>query len=144
MDKTYNLNELAVMSGFTTRTLRTYLQRGLLSGEKIDGVWQFTAEEVDRFFAEPFVKDGLRIKRNAAVFDFLADTAKKANRACVILDLPVSAEEGAEVSAFFCKRMQDAHDAFFSYHRDRGLSRVILSGAEEQVAEILRDYYPKA
>ena len=129
------------MSGFTTRTLRTDLQRGLLSGEKIDGVWQFTAEEVDRFFAEPFVKEGLRIKRSAAVFDFLADTTKTANRARVTLDLPVSEEEGAEVSAFFCHRMQDAHDAVFSYHRDRGLSRIILSGAEEQVAAILQDYY---
>ncbi|MBQ4301748.1 MAG: MerR family transcriptional regulator [Oscillospiraceae bacterium] len=141
MEQTYNLNELAIMTGFTTRTLRNYLNQGLLHGEKVDGVWQFSAEEVDRFFKEPFVKEGLRIKRNAAVFDFLADTAKQANRACVILDLPVSDEEGAAVSAFFCKKMMHASNAAFTYHRDRGMSRVILTGAEDQVAEILRDYY---
>ena len=33
MDKTYNLNELAMMTGFTTRALRTYLNKGLLVGE---------------------------------------------------------------------------------------------------------------
>ena len=49
-DRTYSLNELAMMTGFTTRTLRTYLDKGLLRGEKPGGVWQFTAEEVDRFF----------------------------------------------------------------------------------------------
>ena len=141
MDKSYNLNELAMMTGFTTRTLRSYLNKGLLSGEKIDGVWQFTAEEVDRFFSEPYVKEGLRIKRNAMVFDFLVDTSKKANRACVILDLPVSNEEGGEISAFFCDQMAKASDAFFSYSRDRGMSRVILTGPEDQVAEIMKDYY---
>ena len=75
------------------------------------------------------------------MFDFLADTAKQANRACVILDLPVSDEEGAAVSAFFCKKMMHASNAAFTYHRDRGMSRVILTGPEDQVAEILRDYY---
>lgn len=141
MNKTYNLNELAMMTGFTTRTLRNYLNQGLLHGEKVDGMWQFDAGEVDRFFKEPFVKEGLRIKRNAAVFDFLADTAKKTNRTCVILDLPVSDEEGAAVSAFFCEKMLHATDAAFTYHRDRGMSRVILTGPEDQVTEILRDYY---
>ncbi len=106
MEQTYNLNELAIMTGFTTRTLRNYLNQGLLP-----------------------------------VFDFLADTAKQANRACVILDLPVSDEEGAAVSDFFCKKMMHASSAAFTYHRDRGMSRVILTGAEDQVAEILRDYY---
>lgn len=144
MDKTYNLNELAMMTGFTTRTLRNYLSQGLLRGEKNDGVWQFTAEEVDRFFREPFVKEGLRIKQNALVFDFLADTAKQTHRACVILDLPVSDLEGAAVSAFFCEKMLHASDAAFTYHRDRGVSRVILTGREDQLAEILRAYHQLA
>ena len=72
MEKKYNLNDLALMTGFTTRTLRNYLLGGILKGEKIDGVWQFSDEDLDRFFAEPFVKEGIRIKRNGVVFDFLA------------------------------------------------------------------------
>ena len=85
MDGTYNLNELSLMSGFTTRTLRTYLNQGLLKGEKTNGAWRFTAEEVDAFFAQPFVKEGLRIKQSAVVFDFLADRRVKSGRACVVL-----------------------------------------------------------
>ena len=140
MEKTYNLSELALMTGFTTRTLRSYLSRGLLDGEKVDGTWQFTAEDLDRFFQEPFVKEGLRIKRNAMVFDFLADSAKKADRACVILDLPTAFEDSRALSDFFCAQMEQARDVEFGYHWDRGLARVILTGDESQVAKILKAY----
>ena len=37
MDKLYTLNDLALISGFTTRTLRNDIASGTLDGEKIDG-----------------------------------------------------------------------------------------------------------
>ena len=140
MDRTYNLNELAMMTGFTTRTLRSYLTQGLLHGSKVNGAWQFTLEELDRFFAEPFVKEGLRIKRSSAVYDFLADRRKQTPRVCVILDLPVPAKEGREISDFFCRQMEQAHDACFSFDWNGGLCRVILTGAQDQVAKIMKAF----
>ena len=140
MERTYNLNELAMMTGFTTRTLRSYLIQGLLHGSKVNGAWQFTPEDLDRFFSEPFVRDGLRIKRNNAVYDFLADRKKQFPRACVVLDLPASAEEGREISTFFCAQMNAAHDANFTFDRIGGVCRVILTGAQEQVAKIMQAY----
>ena len=140
MENTYTLNDLAMMTGFTTRTLRNYLAQGFLHGEKENGVWQFTLKEVDAFFSEPFVKEGLRIKRNSVVFDFLANRGKKGNRACVILDIPVSVEKGNAVAAFFCEQMKNAHDAVFTFDWDRGNARVILSGAEDQVMKITEAY----
>ncbi len=38
----YTINELALISGFTTRSLRNFISMGHLNGEKIDGIWQFT------------------------------------------------------------------------------------------------------
>lgn len=137
----YNLNDLAMMTGFTTRTLRNYLNQGLLSGEKSNGVWEFAAEDLDRFFNEPFVKEGLRIKRSSAVFDFMADRNKKCDRSCVILDVPSSVAKGNAISAFFCKKIQDSADIRFSYGWDRGLCQVILVGAADSVAEIMKAYY---
>ena len=141
MDRNYNLNEIAMMTGFSTRTLRNYLNQGLLKGEKVDGVWQFTAEEIDRFFAEPFVKEGLRIKRNGIVFDFLADRSKKAKRACMILDIPVSLKESKTLSDFFCKQMETVSDAVFTFDWSDGNARIILSGAEKSVAKIMEAYH---
>ncbi len=141
MDRNYSLNEIAIMTGFSTRTLRNYLNQGLLKGEKIDGAWQFTAEEIDRFFAEPFVKEGLRIKRNSIVFDFLADRTKKEKRTCVILDIPISLKERGTLSDFFCKQMETVSDAVFTFDWNEGNARIILSGAEESVASIMESYY---
>ena len=139
-DRTYSLNELAMMTGFTTRTLRTYLDKGLLRGEKPNGVWQFTAEEVDRFFREPFVQEGLRIKRNSAVFDHLSGRDLKQERSCVILDIPATAIRGGQISAFFCERMKEVSGLNFSYLWDKGLCRVILTGNAEPIAQIMRAY----
>ena len=141
MDRNYTLDDIAMMTGFSTRTLRNYLNQGILKGEKTDGKWQFTAEEIDRFFAEPFVKEGLRIKRNAIVFDFLADRSKQAKSACVILDIPVSMKESKTLSEFFCKQMETALDTVFTFDWNNGSARVILSGAEESVATIMEAYH---
>ena len=104
----YNLNDLALMTGFTTRTLRNYLNQGLLEGEKENGLWQFTPEQLDRFFSEPFVKEGLRIKRSSAVFDFLAEKDRKEARTCVVLGFPADRRKGDAISAFFCRELQKA------------------------------------
>ena len=141
MERKYNLTELALMTGLTTRTLRNYLSQGFLHGEKANGVWQFTDAELDRFFADPFVKEGLRIKRSSVVFDFLADRNKEKARSCIILDIPVSRKEGDKISAFFCDKMRDAVDVCFNYGWDHGLCRVTLSGAADSVANILHAYH---
>ena len=140
MENKYSLNDLALMTGFTTRTLRSYLTQGILTGTKENGKWLFSAEDLDRFFNDPFVKEGLRIKRSSAVFDFLADQNKKEARSCVILDIPASVKKGNEISAFFCDRMNSASDVTFSYGWDKGICRVILAGCAASVAEIMKAY----
>ena len=140
MERKYNLNDLALMTGLTTRTLRNYLAQGFLHGEKTNGVWQFSDAELDCFFSDPFVKEGLRIKRSGVVFDFMADRNREKARACVILDIPASRKEGDKISAFFCDRMRDAADVCFNYGWDNGLCRVILSGVADPVANIMEAY----
>lgn len=140
MDRMFDLNELAVMTGFTTRTLRSYLKQGLLHGEKVGEKWQFSTESLARFFEEPYVKEGLRIKRTGLVFDFLASRSTVAGKACVVLDLPGSAADAAKLSAFFCKQMEAAANTVFTFDQDNGISRVILSGNADEVGRIMAAY----
>ena len=140
MNGTYNLNELAMMTRFTTRTLRNYLKQGLFSGEKADGIWRFTTEDVEKFFSEPFVKEGMRIKRSNVVLDFMADRTKKTARMCVVLDMPADLVKGNRISAFFCEQMQEASDTEFTFDLNNGSARVILAGAQEQVMKIMKAY----
>lgn len=140
MEKKYNLNDVALMTGFTTRTLRNYLLGGILKGEKIDGVWHFSEEDLDAFFKEPYVKEGVRIKQSGVVFDFLAGKGAKTARTCAILDVPAKLKEGREISTFFCDKMNDASDVVFTFDWDKDVCRIILAGDAEQVAGLVRAF----
>lgn len=138
----YNLNELAMITGLTTRTLRNYLKLGILEGEKDDGNWRFSDEDVEAFFSNPAAKQAIAAKRNAVVYDFMSNPFKKSNRACTILDLPVSDEEAMEIAAFFCGLInKGCSDIEFKFNKEKGFARFILSGSEDQVAGLMKAYY---
>ncbi|MDO5134074.1 MAG: helix-turn-helix domain-containing protein, partial [Eubacteriales bacterium] len=85
---TYNLNQVAMITGLTTRTLRNHLKQGILKGNKIDGNWSFTEEEVETYIGDPGVRQAISAKQHAVIYDFLADPYKKTNRICTIMDFP--------------------------------------------------------
>ena len=60
MEKTYTMQDVAAMTGLTTRTLRSYQQQGFLRGEKENGVWRFTDEALEGFFQNPAVLPAIR------------------------------------------------------------------------------------
>ena len=141
MKEYYSINELAMITSLTTRTLRNHLRLGTLTGEKADGAWRFTPEDVDAFMCQPAVRKSIQANHNAVVFDFLSDTAKRQSRACVILDYAVDMAHAARISAFYCDRVNAAHDVELRINRHRGVTRVSLSGGEDTVADIMRSYY---
>ncbi len=143
MKEFYTINDIAAMTGLTTRTVRNYIKLGLLEGEKIEGVWQFSAEAVAAFMTDKTVQPSIRAKKNGVVFDFLSDLRKKGNEACVILDFPVEQSEAMEISDFFCRavnREEGEHMKFF-FEYNNGLARVVLKGSEDFVSEVMKEYY---
>lgn len=137
----YSMNDLAVMTGLTTRTIRNYIRLGLLDGEKVDGVWQFTGEQFSAFIENPSVRPSLEAKNKAIVYDFLVDDRKNSNAACVILDFKVDSDEAEEISDHFCEAAGQVRGIRLSYRYENGNARVILSGPEDSVQEILQQYY---
>lgn len=81
----YSIIELATMTRLSTKTIRNYQKMGLLHGEKIDGAWMFTEDEIGRFFQEQYVKDALEIKRNGQVLDYL-NGCREHHRGCLMMD----------------------------------------------------------
>lgn len=144
MKDIYTINEVATMTGLTARTIRNYLKSGLVSGEKINGIWMFSAEEFCEMLSNPAIKPSIQAKSNAVVYDFIADDRKKVNRICTILDLCAEENEGKEISQFFCDTINscpDAGDLCFKFEWHGRNARVILTGTEETVMEILNKYY---
>ena len=141
----YTLNDIATMTGFTTRTLRNYLRMGILTGEKADGVWRFSEEQLWAFMDNPSARQGMHAKQNAIVTDFLLMGGRKENRTCVILDLCAEWDDVKRATDFFCDRIKEMgeEELRFGMERHKKNVRLILSGTENAVKEIMKRYYER-
>ncbi len=144
MERYYTINEAAMLTGLTTRTLRSYLKMDILTGEKVESVWKFTEEDLSSFLSNPNVKPSILAKKRSIVYDFLVDEEKRVNEICSIIDLYIGDNEAEEISNFFCERINNdnaGEKIRFSYERNGKHARFILSGYEEYVMELLNGYY---
>ena len=120
MKEYYTINDVAMMSGLSTRTVRNYIKMGILDGEKVDGIWCFKGEEFEAFLRNPAVEPSIRAKRNAIVYDFVLADKKELDAMCTILDFYVGEEEAQEISEFFCKAINTGRygsDLRFSFEK---------------------------
>lgn len=139
----YTINELSQMTGFTTRTLRNYIQAGQLNGEKIDGIWQFSATDFEAFIKDPNVAPGIKTKNNYVVYNFLANENKNENQMCTILDLTIKAYEMNQLNDYFCNAMNNCSKAEFKMEYNNGKVRIIISGPEDFVLDTINGWYKK-
>lgn len=134
----YTLEEVAQMSAFSTKSLRNFMKKNLLSGEKINGKWYFTEEAFGNFLNETYVKQGLKIKSNSVIEDYL-EQKKDVFSVCSVYDYPSTKEEAMKL----CKEMTDRINAMqtnitFNFHYDtkKGMGRYIILGPFKQVHQI--------
>lgn len=140
MGEYYLISHLVLITGLTDRTIRNYIASGILQGEKINGLWHFTAEQVERFISHSAVRPSILAKNNALVYDFLLDYKKTAQEACIILDLP--GMDKKEVAEFFCYRISNGgySNIRFSFDGVEAVPRVILKGDMAQVLRLVNEF----
>ncbi len=132
------------MTDLSVRTIRNYLKSGLVSGEKTEGAWLFSVEDFAKMLTNPAIKPSIKTKGNGVIFDFIADDRKKNNKICTILDLYADDEESEEISRFFCNTINNNYstaDLVFKFERYGKNVRVILSGGEDVVSDLINKYY---
>ncbi|MCI5953348.1 MAG: helix-turn-helix domain-containing protein [Lachnospiraceae bacterium] len=124
--KYYVINHLVMFTGLSDRTIRNYIASGILQGEKINGLWHFTPEQVEEFVRHPAVRPSILAKNNGLVYDFLLDTKKTGQEMCVILDTPCADKK--TVAECFCYSINSGgyHNIQFSFDGVMETSRVIL------------------
>ena len=140
-EKFYLISHLVLMTGLTDRTIRNYIASGILKGEKINGIWHFTPEEVDAFIKNPAVRPSIVAKYNSVVYDFMINNGKREEEACVILDLPKA--DIKKTSEFFCQKIGSGNFENINFNFDgfAKTPRVILKGTPEDVFGIIDEYY---
>ena len=139
----YNLRAISMITGLTDRTIRSYIASGMLTGEKINGLWHFTPEQVEAFIADPAVYPSIRAKNNALVYDFMSDGRKQSHQACIILDLPGADKK--EAAEFFCYAINNGEfrNIHFALDAIKSEPRVILRGPTTDVLELVNRYYQR-
>lgn len=140
-EKLYLINHLTLMTGLSDRTIRNYIASGILKGEKINGMWHFTTEEVEDFIKNPAVRPSILAKHNSLVYDFMLDDRRKTEETCVILDIPGA--DRKNLAEFFCYRISsgDFENINFSFDGNAKTPRVILKGKPSDVFGLIDEYY---
>ena len=62
------IDHLVLITGLTDRTIRNYISSGILQGEKINGIWHLTPEQVECFICHPAVRPSILTKQHTAVY----------------------------------------------------------------------------
>ena len=137
----YSIKDLSLICGLSERSLRNYLKLGVLQGNKENGVWKFSVEQIDAFLNNDYVKPAIQANRKSIVYDFLNSTQKEQNTACIILDLPK--ENSMKLSLFLCDAVNKRTGLNMTFDIRKGSNRVILVGNEKTVFEILQEYHSK-
>ncbi len=136
----YLINHLVMFTGLTDRTIRNYIASGILKGEKINGMWHFTPEEVERFISDPAVRPSITAKMNSLVYDFIISDKKSSEGMCAILDLP--GKNRKAVAEYFCCSISSGTFTKIDFYFD-GVGktpRVVLTGNADDVLFLLNDY----
>ena len=133
----YVLNHLVLFTGLTDRTLRNYIASGILQGEKINGIWHFTPEQVEDFIRHPAVQPSILAKKNSIVYDFLLNDKKKQPEACIILDLPGIDTKAQLQDLYYFIHHGNFHNMQFSYEALNGHPRFILKGSIDEVRTLM-------
>ena len=142
MKEFYTIADVVEITGFSDRTIRHYISQNTLLGEKINGAWRFSAEQLGDFMNDPNVLPGIRAKKNAIVYDFLLQNRRNESEMCLMVDLP--GRDSQAVSSFFCDAINAAGNAelHFSFDSLGGQTpRVILKGQPQQVLKLMEQFY---
>ena len=133
----YSINELSTISGFTTRSLRNFIQMEFLKGEKFNGEWRFSLEQIEDFFSNPNIKEGIKSKNNSVVYNYLLNKPEN-DKICSIVDLTLTPNETKTLSEKICQMINDSNaNVEFKFSAHNGNVRIIIAGEKNFVKQIL-------
>lgn len=137
----YTIGHIVQFTGLTDRTIRNYIAGGILQGEKINGVWHFTPEQVDAFLRHSAVRPSITAKNNGLVYDFLLNPGAEEHRCCMVLDMPGTNRKS--LTEFFCYTIcrEDLHNFQFSFDGLDKIPRVIVRGNTQEVLKLVNGFY---
>lgn len=139
----YTISHIVLFTGLSDRTIRNYIAAGFLDGEKINGMWHFTPEQVETFLFHPVVRPTILSKHHSLIYDFLLESDKGEHECCIILNIP---DDVKCVSEFFCYTISngDFKNIRFSLNSFSKTPSVILKGRTTEIMNLVNSYYSRS
>ncbi len=140
--KQYDINQVSLMTGLTTRTLRNYMQMGILNGYKEAGKWFFTEHELNAMFEASFVKQEMESKDRTHVREFMESRQAVQPSGCLIYDMPgekivVQKYCNQLMECFNQNFAEEGNRLSYTYDEMRKAGRFILSGDVKMIQKML-------
>jgi len=145
MEKLYTVEDVAQMTGLTSRTIRNYLADGRLTGRKVGAQWRFTEENITAIFTEATVsRKNLSSRASAAEIEaFLKPQSRSAVSVCAVVDYPA---ESADAVASLIQKLTDQYSGFADsslrfideYDEQNRVARFTIIGEIAQVAKMVK------
>lgn len=143
MEKLYTVEDVAQMTGLTSRTIRNYLADGRLTGRKVGAQWRFTEENISAIFTDAGARKDAAGAAAAEVEAFLKPQSREGVTLCSVIDYP--AESGDALVPLVQKLNEqikgfDSATLRFSYNFDEKnlVARFIIIGEIAQVAKLIK------
>ncbi|MGM9973895.1 MAG: helix-turn-helix domain-containing protein [Clostridiaceae bacterium] len=147
-EKLYTVEDIANMTGLTSRTIRNYLKNGSLEGKKIGGQWRFTMDNIEKLFNNSAVTEAIHDNKRQEVLDFIDGVntdIKGSIQVCSIVDYYCDNREAAIDMANKLVEVinnTDLDDSYAKYSYDyiekEGKARFTLFGTPSFIVETLR------
>lgn len=143
MEKLYTVEDVAQMTGLTSRTIRNYLADGRLTGRKVGAQWRFTEENIAAIFTEATSRKDTGRAAVIEVEAFLKHQSRSSVTVCSVVDYPA---ESAEAVAALVQKLTDQYNGFndpslrffFDFDEKNGIARFTIIGEIAQVAKMVK------
>jgi len=123
IEKMYSVDDIAEKTCLSTRTIRTFLKEGILTGSKLGGQWRFTEDDVKRFMNNATAMSAVVNDNRQEVIDFLDGVKTSFSgviQICTIVDLYISKQQ--------------------SYEKNDALQELIDKEPQEEYLQYVYDY----
>lgn len=147
-EKLYTVDDIACMTGLTSRTIRNYLKGGSLEGKKIGGQWRFTMKDIEKLFNNGNVTKDIQDSKKQQVLDFIDGVNSDMSgeiQICTIVDYYCDNKQDAKIladklAAVINHSGEDTNDGAkysYDYIEKEAKARFILFGSPAFIIKTL-------
>ncbi|RHW36034.1 DNA-binding protein [Neobacillus notoginsengisoli] len=144
MNNLYTVDEVAIMTGLTRRTIQNYLKDGKLKGRKIGVQWRFTEENIQALFNNQDFQAEVTNSNNKMVLEFLNSKERLETEICSVIDYPCldknQIDKLTQQIIKFVNTHQLKGNIKFSYQyiKEHNIARFIITGKIQYINQVLQ------